>query len=76
MYAEDLVLLSHSAMGVSLLLSACSAYGIEHDIQYNSVKSNVFFCCNKMKYIRIKNFVLNNVLLTRVTEYKYIGHCI
>ena len=33
MYANDLVLLSPSARGLSLLLSVCSAYGIEHDIQ-------------------------------------------
>ena len=77
MYADDLVLLSPSAMGLSLLLSVCSAYGIEHDIKYNSAKSNVMiFRCNKMKDIRIPNFVLNNVLLTRVTKYKYLGHCI
>ena len=41
MYADDLVLLSPSAMGLSLLLSVCSVYGIEHDIKYNSAKSNV-----------------------------------
>ncbi len=29
-----------------------------------------------MKDIRIPNFELNNVLLTRVTKYKYLGHCI
>ena len=29
MYADDLVLLSPSAMGLSLLLSVCSAYGID-----------------------------------------------
>ena len=77
MYADDLVLLSPSTIGLSLLLSVCSAYGIEHDIKYNSAKSNVLiFRCNKMKDIRIPNFELNNVLLTRVTKYKYIGHCI
>ena len=46
MYADDL-LLSPSAMGLSLLLSL---YGIEHDMNYNSAKSNVMiFRCNKMK---------------------------
>ena len=64
-------------MGLSLLLSVCSAYGIEHDIKYNSAKNHVMiFRCNKMKDIRIPNFELNNVLLTRVTKYKYLGHCI
>ena len=77
MYADDLVLISHSATGSSLLLSVCSAYSIEHDIKYNNAKSNVMILrCNKMKDIRIPNFVLNNVLLTRVTKYKYHGHCI
>ncbi len=46
-------------------------------LEYNSAKSNVMiFRCNKMKDIRIPNFELNNVVLTRVTKYKYIGHCI
>ena len=77
MYADDVVLLFPSAMGLSLLLSVCSAYGIEHDIKYNSAKSNVMILgCNKMKDIRILNFVLNNVLLTRVTKYKYLEHYI
>ena len=31
---------------------------------------------NKMKDIRIPNFELNNVLLTTVNKYKYLGHCI
>ena len=41
MYADDLVLLAPSFMGLSMLLSACSDYGLEHDIKYNSTKSNV-----------------------------------
>ena len=47
MYADDLVLLEPSAAGLSLLLSACSYYGIEFDVKFNSAKSNVMvFCCN------------------------------
>ena len=41
MYADDLVLMAPSSMGLSMLLSVCSEYGIEHDIKYNSTKSNV-----------------------------------
>ena len=36
----------------------------------------MIFRCNKMKDICIPNVVLNNVLLTRVIQYKYLGHCI
>ena len=32
MYADDLVLLSPSAAGLSILLSICSTYGIEYDV--------------------------------------------
>ena len=47
MYADDLVVLAPSAAGLSLLLSACSYYGIEFDVKFNSAKSNVMvFCCN------------------------------
>ena len=41
LYADDLVLLSPSTAGLSILLSICSTYGIEYDVMYNSTKSNV-----------------------------------
>ena len=39
-YADDLVLPAPSAAGLYLLLSACSYYGIEFDVKFNSAKSN------------------------------------
>ena len=41
MYANDLVLMAPSSMGLSMLLSLCSEYGIEHNITYNSTKGLV-----------------------------------
>ena len=38
MYADDLVLLAPLFMGLSMLLSVCSDYGLEHDTKYNSTK--------------------------------------
>ena len=76
MYADDLVLLAPSSMGLSMLLSACSDYGTEHDIKYNSTKSNVMiFCCKKFKDIHMPNFVLNDEILTSVNKCKYLGTC-
>ena len=49
MYANDIVLLTPSSMGLSMLPSVCSDYGLEHDIKYNSTKSNMIFCCKKVK---------------------------
>ena len=48
MYADDVVLLSPSAAGLSLLLSICSTYGIEYDVMYNSTKSNVLIFRSKL----------------------------
>ena len=77
MYADDLVLMARSSMGLSMLLSVCSEYGIEHDIKYNSTKSNVMiFSCKKFKDIHIPNLLLNGETLPRVSKYKYLGHII
>ena len=48
MYADDLVLLSPSAAGLSMLPSICSTYGIEYDVMYNSSKSNVLVFRSKL----------------------------
>ena len=77
MYADDLVLMAPSSMGLSMSLSVCSEYGIEHDIKYNSTKSNVMiFSCKKFKDIHIPNFLLNGETLPRVSKYKYLEHII
>ena len=59
-----------------MLLTVCSEYGIEHDIKYNSTKSNVIFSCKKLKDIHIPNFLLNGETLPRVSKYTYLGHII
>ena len=77
MYADDFVLLAPSAAGLSLLLSACSYYGIEFDMKFNSAKSNVMvFCCNLLKDIPVPNFMLNGVAIDKVSNCKCLGHCI
>ena len=57
MYADDLVILAPSHVGLSMLLSVCSDYGLEHDIKFNSAKSNIMiFCCKKFKDIHVPSF--------------------
>jgi len=49
-YADDLALMAPSSIGLSMLLSACSEYGLEPHIKYNSAKSDVMiFCCKRFK---------------------------
>ena len=67
-----MVLLAPSAAGLSLLLSACSYYGIEFD-----AKSNVMvFCCNLLTDIPVHNCMLNGVAIDKVSRSncKYLGH--
>ena len=46
-YADDIVLLSPSATGLSLLLHVCGKYGLDHDIiRFNSKKSAVIIFRN------------------------------
>ena len=77
MYADDLVILATSHVGLSMLLSVCSDYGLEHDIKFNSAKSNILiFCCKKVKDIHVPRFELNDNILPRVNQCKYLGHVI
>ena len=76
-YADDLVLLSPSAAGLSVLLSICSTYGIEYDVMYNSTQSNVLVFRSKLlKNVQVPEFEINNTAIDRVSMYKYLGHCI
>ena len=60
MYADDIVLLSPSATGLSLLLHVCGKYGLEHDIRFNSKKSAVLIFRNSfVKDFSYPSFVMN-----------------
>ena len=79
MYADDLVLLSPSAAGLSILLSIYSTYVIEYNVMYNSTKSNVLVFRSKLlKNVHVPEFEINNTAIDRVglSMYKYLGHCI
>ena len=50
---------------------------LEFDAKFNSAKSNVMvFCCNLLKDIPVPNFMLNGVAIDKVSNCKYLGHCI
>ena len=62
-----------------MLLSVCSDYGLEHDIKFNSAKSNIMiFCCKKFKdiHVGLPSFELNDNILPRVNQCKYLGYVI
>ena len=77
MYADDIVLLSPSATGLSLLLHVCGKYGLEHDIRFNSKKSAVLIFRNSfVKDFSYPSFVMNGESIKEVPFVKYLGHVI
>ena len=71
MYADDIVLLSPSATGLSLLLHVCGKYG------FNSKKSAVIMFRNSVvKDFSYPSFVMNCESIKEVPFVKYLGHVI
>ena len=77
MFADDLVLISPSTLGLSKLLSECQKYGIEFDIIFNSKKSAVmFFKPSYMLNVKLPSFRMNYESIEVVHKYTYLGHII
>ena len=75
MYADDIVLLSPSATGLSLLLHVCGKYGLDHDIRFNSKKSAVIIFRNSsVKDFSFPSFEMNGESIKEVPFVKYLGH--
>ena len=63
MYADDIVLMSPSATGLSLLKHVCGKYGLVHDIRFNSKKSSVIIFRNYLvKDFSFPSFVMNGAI--------------
>ena len=81
MYADDLVLISPSATGMTELLCACEVYSLEHAIIYNSKKSTVLVCRNKAMRQAVwqsvcPSFIVNGNVIPESDNVKYLGHII
>ena len=77
MFADDLVLVSPSTRGLSILLYECEKYGIECDILFNPKKSAVMFIKPEfMKNVKMPDFKINDTIIDVVNKYTYLGHII
>ena len=77
MHADDLVILSPSASGLSELIQVCGSYGVNHDFKYNFKKCAVLVC--KSKYIKnaeVPPFKIYGEVIKEVDHLKYLGHFI
>ena len=77
MYADDLVLMAPSALGLRKLLKTCESYGTSHDIKYNPKKSAVVVCKGKyLKNVKVARFEIGGTQIEEVDSVKYLGHYI
>ena len=76
-YADDIILMSPSQVGMQDLLIICEEYANSHDIKFNTSKSVTVVRRSKlMKKTNIEPFYLCNEELSEVKEAKYLGHYI
>ena len=76
MYADDLVLISPSSKGMSVLLEECNKYGLESDIKYNGQQSAIVVVENSKKNVCHPVFTLGGEIVERKEYVKYLGHII
>nr|XP_037868954.1 uncharacterized protein LOC119628917 [Bombyx mori] len=76
-YADDMVLLSASACGLSKLLGICERYALSHGLVYNANNSECMVFQAKGRCLdNIPAVKLNGTPLRRVDKFKYLGYFI
>ena len=75
-YADDMVLISPSAMGLQSLINCCYNYAEMHDIIYNETKTQCMRINSGPYDFRVPSITLGEHQLEFVTEFPYLGHII
>lgn len=76
-FADDLVIMSPSSVGMQQLLRICSCYGVWYDIIFNSKKNVLLILKTKEdKKSNFPFFVLADQVLGVVNKFRYLGHII
>ena len=82
-YADDIVLISLTPMGMRKLLFSCDTYASDFDIIFNASKSEFLVCIHGKLRSMFNNFNLNGCLfyiggrpIENVTSYSHLGHII
>ena len=72
MYADDLILISPTAGSLQSMLTVCTDYGHSFDVVFNAKKC-IFMCVGKHFTSAGISVFIDNVPLTKVTLFKYLG---
>ena len=72
-YADDIILLNPTVYGSNVMLSIFEQYAKEHDIQFNTNKSQVIVFSSKKQHLLV-DVKLNGKTLKNVNKVKHLGH--
>jgi hypothetical protein len=80
-YADDIVLISPTPLGMRKLLLSCDTYANEFDILFNANKSKFFVCIPQKLRSIISNlkgcrFYIGGRCIENVSSYSHLGHII
>ena len=74
-YADDMVLIAPTVGSLQTLIATCEAYAREHDIVYNTTKTECMVVPPKNSKVQyVKMALLNNEPLRFVDSFTYLGH--
>ncbi len=76
-YADYLIIFCSYSGGMEMILKICEEYGIEFDIKYNSMKSNIMIIRSKEdKDVSFPTFYLKGEPLNIISLAKHLGNYI
>jgi hypothetical protein len=76
-YADDMVLLSASVSGLRELIFVCEAYARDHNLKYNTKKSELMIFKSGTKCpTDVPPLTLDGMVLRRVHNCRYLGHVV
>ena len=74
-YADDIIVISSSQVGLQRLLDTCSRYSEMNHIKFNSKKSAIMFVKSEyFKELQLRECYLNGEILEEKKSVKYLGH--
>ena len=74
-YADDVVLLSPTVSGLKSMVKTCTKYANDHDVQFNSLKSQIMVFSNKKQYYE-PIIYMNDEPIKIVKEVNNLGHVV
>ena len=81
MYADDIIVVSPTKVGLQKQLNAIGKYGIEHGIKFNQLKCELLIFHKNRKRSQLQESLdhfqgqvtLNNIPIPEVTSFRYLG---